>query len=97
MQHTCMARVEVLAWHPRAFLYHSFLTPEECAHIIAIAKPTVPQHAVTTLPLRMPKSAGCPADGHTAQCVHAWARPFLPAHQLISAGHFETLLKVHCL
>lgn len=39
-----MARVEVLSWPPhgpRAFLYHNFLTPEECAHIMATAKPLV--------------------------------------------------------
>ena len=26
--------VEVLSWKPRAYLYHNFLTHEECDHII---------------------------------------------------------------
>eukprot|EP00245_Coleochaete_scutata_P012934 TRINITY_DN5118_c0_g1_i1.p1 TRINITY_DN5118_c0_g1~~TRINITY_DN5118_c0_g1_i1.p1 ORF type:complete len:273 (+),score=58.17 TRINITY_DN5118_c0_g1_i1:96-914(+) len=31
--------VEVLAWEPRAFLYHNFLTPKECLHLIHAAAP----------------------------------------------------------
>jgi prolyl 4-hydroxylase len=33
--------VEVLSWEPRAFLYHKFLTPEECTHLIDLAKPSM--------------------------------------------------------
>ena len=34
-------RVELLSWKPRAFLYHNFLSPAECQHIIQEAKPMV--------------------------------------------------------
>ncbi|CAH8344858.1 unnamed protein product [Eruca vesicaria subsp. sativa] len=30
---------EVISWKPRAFLYHNFLTNEECEHLISLAKP----------------------------------------------------------
>ncbi|GER40864.1 2-oxoglutarate (2OG) and Fe(II)-dependent oxygenase superfamily protein [Striga asiatica] len=30
---------EVLSWEPRAFLYHNFLSKEECVHMINLAKP----------------------------------------------------------
>lgn len=31
--------VEVLSWEPRAFLYHNFLTKDECEYLINTAKP----------------------------------------------------------
>ncbi len=34
-----MPRIEPLSWHPRAWLYHNLLTPEECAYFIAKASP----------------------------------------------------------
>ncbi|KAL6504467.1 putative prolyl 4-hydroxylase 3 [Orobanche gracilis] len=30
---------EILSWEPRAFLYHNFLSKEECEHLINVAKP----------------------------------------------------------
>uniref|UniRef100_A0A0C9QLG8 procollagen-proline 4-dioxygenase n=1 Tax=Wollemia nobilis TaxID=56998 RepID=A0A0C9QLG8_9CONI len=30
---------EVLSWEPRAYLYHNFLTKEECEYLISLAKP----------------------------------------------------------
>ncbi|TVT97547.1 hypothetical protein EJB05_57210 [Eragrostis curvula] len=30
---------EVLSWEPRAFVYHNFLSKEECEHLIALATP----------------------------------------------------------
>ncbi|CAA0831080.1 Probable prolyl 4-hydroxylase 3, partial [Striga hermonthica] len=30
---------EVLSWEPRAFLYHNFLSKEECVHMINLGKP----------------------------------------------------------
>jgi len=30
--------VELISWKPRAFLYHNFLSPEECDHLIKLAK-----------------------------------------------------------
>lgn len=31
--------VEILSWEPRAFLYHNFLSKEECEYLISLAKP----------------------------------------------------------
>ncbi|GAB2282885.1 hypothetical protein Dimus_017419 [Dionaea muscipula] len=31
--------VEVLSWEPRAFVYHNFLSKEECEYLIELAKP----------------------------------------------------------
>lgn len=30
---------EVLSWEPRAFVYHNFLSKEECEYLISLAKP----------------------------------------------------------
>ncbi|AEE86574.1 putative prolyl 4-hydroxylase 8 [Arabidopsis thaliana] len=33
--------LEVISWEPRAFVYHNFLTNEECEHLISLAKPSM--------------------------------------------------------
>ncbi|KAG0600716.1 hypothetical protein M758_11G055700 [Ceratodon purpureus] len=38
--------VEVLSWEPRAFLYHHFLTQEECNHLIDLARPNLVKSSV---------------------------------------------------
>ncbi|KAK7406862.1 hypothetical protein VNO78_08496 [Psophocarpus tetragonolobus] len=38
--------VEVVSWEPRAFVYHNFLTKEECDHLIEIAKPNMQKSTV---------------------------------------------------
>ncbi|AET03711.2 prolyl 4-hydroxylase alpha subunit, putative [Medicago truncatula] len=38
--------VEIVSWEPRAFLYHNFLTKEECEHLINIAKPSMHKSTV---------------------------------------------------
>ncbi|KAK7376169.1 hypothetical protein VNO78_35023 [Psophocarpus tetragonolobus] len=38
--------VEIISWQPRAFLYHNFLTKEECEYLINIAKPKMSKSAV---------------------------------------------------
>lgn len=38
--------VEVLSWEPRAFLYHHFLTEEECNHLIEVARPSLVKSTV---------------------------------------------------
>ncbi|XP_027917188.1 probable prolyl 4-hydroxylase 10 isoform X2 [Vigna unguiculata] len=38
--------VEILSWEPRAFLYHNFLTKEECEYLINIAKPNMKRSTV---------------------------------------------------
>lgn len=32
-------RIETLSWSPRAFIYHDFLSEEECRHLMEISKP----------------------------------------------------------
>ena len=38
--------IETLSWSPRAFLYHGFLTPEECEHIRGLARPRLERSQV---------------------------------------------------
>lgn len=38
--------VEVISWEPRAFVYHNFLTKEECEYLIALAKPHMQKSTV---------------------------------------------------
>ncbi|KAH1260202.1 putative prolyl 4-hydroxylase 10 [Glycine max] len=38
--------VEIISWEPRIFLYHNFLTKEECEHLINIAKPNMRKSTV---------------------------------------------------
>nr|VDD47921.1 unnamed protein product [Brassica oleracea] len=38
--------LEVISWEPRAFLYHNFLTNEECEHLISLAKPNMAKSKV---------------------------------------------------
>ncbi|QCD91151.1 prolyl 4-hydroxylase [Vigna unguiculata] len=38
--------VEVVSWEPRAFVYHNFLTKEECDYLIEIAKPNMHKSTV---------------------------------------------------
>ncbi|XP_022640129.1 probable prolyl 4-hydroxylase 10 [Vigna radiata var. radiata] len=38
--------VEILSWEPRAFLYHNFLTKDECEYLINIAKPNMQRSKV---------------------------------------------------
>eukprot|EP00898_Chlorokybus_atmophyticus_P003029 jgi/Chlat1/3727/Chrsp259S03881 len=38
--------VEVLSWKPRAFVYHNFLTDEECDHLVNLAKPQLQKSMV---------------------------------------------------
>lgn len=37
----CICRIELISWHPRAFIYHNLLTDEECDSIIEQARPKV--------------------------------------------------------
>ncbi|GLT34394.1 hypothetical protein SLA2020_089120 [Shorea laevis] len=37
---------ELLSWEPRAFLYHNFLSKEECEYLINLAKPHMARSAV---------------------------------------------------
>ncbi|KAA8537476.1 hypothetical protein F0562_027084 [Nyssa sinensis] len=37
---------EVLSWEPRAFIYHNFLSKEECMHLISLAKPHMAKSTV---------------------------------------------------
>ncbi|CAA7399694.1 unnamed protein product [Spirodela intermedia] len=37
---------EVISWEPRAFVYHNFLSKEECEHLINLAKPYMQKSTV---------------------------------------------------
>lgn len=37
---------EVISWEPRAFIYHNFLTKEECNYLISLAKPHMQKSTV---------------------------------------------------
>ncbi|KAK1320120.1 hypothetical protein QJS10_CPA03g02326 [Acorus calamus] len=37
---------EVISWEPRAFVYHNFLSEEECKHLIELAKPHMEKSTV---------------------------------------------------
>ncbi|KAI4386835.1 hypothetical protein MLD38_004733 [Melastoma candidum] len=38
--------VELLSWEPRAFVYHNFLSEEECQHLINLGKPYMKKSSV---------------------------------------------------
>ncbi|KAK8572599.1 hypothetical protein V6N12_028651 [Hibiscus sabdariffa] len=56
---------EVISWEPRAFLYHNFLSKEECEYLIKIAKPFMKKSSVVDTKTgkrkdsRFVSSAGC--------------------------------------
>ncbi|KAF8019679.1 hypothetical protein BT93_G0388 [Corymbia citriodora subsp. variegata] len=37
---------QVLSWEPRAFLYHNFLSREECEYLVSLAKPRISKSTV---------------------------------------------------
>eukprot|EP00899_Mesostigma_viride_P010111 jgi/Mesvir1/19100/Mv12847-RA.2 len=39
-------KIKLISWSPRAYLYSGFLTPEECDHIMALAKPAMKKSQV---------------------------------------------------
>ncbi|KAH7447979.1 hypothetical protein KP509_01G130600 [Ceratopteris richardii] len=43
---TGLVKQEVISWSPRIFLYHNFLSPEECDYLIAIARPRLGKSTV---------------------------------------------------
>ncbi|THU65763.1 hypothetical protein C4D60_Mb05t07060 [Musa balbisiana] len=46
LQETGEQWTEVLSWEPRAFLYHNFLSKEECKYLIDLAKPYMKKSTV---------------------------------------------------
>ena len=42
----CTCRIEHLSWRPRAWLYHNFMTEEECDHIMQLAAPSMARSTV---------------------------------------------------
>lgn len=38
--------IEILSWSPRAFVYHNFLTPEECDYLIDTASPKLKRSTI---------------------------------------------------
>jgi len=46
---TSLARepwIETVSWHPRAFVFHNFLSTEECDHIVNLAEPVMERSTV---------------------------------------------------
>ena len=39
-------RIEHLSWRPRAWLYHNFMSAEECDHIMELAAPSMARSTV---------------------------------------------------
>ena len=42
----CQVWVETVSWYPRAFVYHNFMTAEECEHLINLGKPSMVKSSV---------------------------------------------------
>ena len=75
-------RAEQISVHPRAYVYHNFLSPEECDHIVALAKPQV----ITALARQHDVCCKCTgllynvmsnckhADEKEHSCGQGWAR-----------------------
>ncbi|KAK7263000.1 hypothetical protein RJT34_30584 [Clitoria ternatea] len=49
--------VDIISWEPRAFLYHNFLTREECEYLMNIAKPSMQKSTVADSETGMSKDS----------------------------------------
>lgn len=45
-EHSGKPWVEVISWEPRAFIYHNFLSKEECEYLISLGKPYMVKSSV---------------------------------------------------
>ena len=55
LQELWRGKVEQISWSPRAFVYHNFLSDEECEHLKALAKKRLTKSTVR----RAPGAGGC--------------------------------------
>ncbi len=53
-------RIETISWSPRAFVYHNFLTQEECDHLVKIGQQRVRAHVDRTAAEYCRASLYCP-------------------------------------
>ena len=94
--HRATPWIEALSWRPRAFLYHNFLSLEECDHIIEVATPSMARSSVINAdgsvgddPIRTSYgtflSVSSSREGHLAACTLALRRPPLPLRPLSAA------------
>ena len=54
-----LCRVEQISRLPRAYVYHGFLTPDECAHVVGVSRPLVRAAERAGQPAMPPPSRGC--------------------------------------
>ncbi|KAD7477101.1 hypothetical protein E3N88_00237 [Mikania micrantha] len=50
---------EILSWEPRAFVYHNFLSKEECDYLINLAKPHMAKSTVVDSKTGQSKDSRC--------------------------------------
>lgn len=50
LQELWRGKVEQISWSPRAFVYHNFLSDEECEHLKALAKKRLTKSTVRRAP-----------------------------------------------
>lgn len=46
MNGDAVVRIEHLSWKPRAWLYHNFMTADECEHVMELARPSMARSTV---------------------------------------------------
>ena len=81
-------RVQTLSWRPRAYLWHSFLTADECQHIMRLAKPQVPSHKQHVMPHMSPACWDiCNLPLHSDMCLQKLSTAC--RHLAIAAQHAE--------
>lgn len=77
LQELWRGKVEQISWSPRAFVYHNFLSDEECEHLKALAKKRLTKSTVRRAPgggtrqrcgSRASLSAQHSGTGKTASC-----------------------------
>lgn len=66
--------IEFLSWSPRSWLYHNFLTPEECDHIINLVRTARRQ----VCRLRWSRQEAGSSCARSAQAASLWLAPAHP-------------------
>ena len=66
--HCACARVEQLSWTPRAYVYHNFLSPMECEHVVKISRPLVRQ--LCSCDMRLQHGIGPPVTMRVAEALN---------------------------
>ncbi|KAK3271236.1 hypothetical protein CYMTET_20403 [Cymbomonas tetramitiformis] len=92
--------IETVSWEPRAFVYHNFLSKEECLHLIHLAAPTMEKSSVVdnktgkSVASRIRTSSGTFLNrGHDKVVKDIEER--LASFSMIPADHGEGLQVLH--